>query len=86
MNFTQLVNEYKKDCDFVSVRVVDQKNRFIMARNGAPENISLGSTKGVMIEVLIDGQFAYACTDRIDLESLNNCFKLNDFTEIYSFL
>lgn len=75
MNFNQLVNEYKKDCDFVSIRVVDQKNRFIMARNGAPENISLGSTKGVMIEVLIDGQFAYACTDRIDLDSLNNCFK-----------
>lgn len=75
MNFNKLLNEFKSECDFVSIRSVNQNSRFIMARNGQPERASIASSEGVMIEVLVDGQFAYASTNKLSIESLKNCFK-----------
>ena len=75
MNLNKLINQFKVDCDFVSIRCVEQKNRLLTAKNGAYESASLNHTKGVMIEVLVDGQFAYAATDNLSTDSLTRCFK-----------
>jgi predicted Zn-dependent protease len=75
MDLQQLINSWKSECDYVSIRSVDQKSRFLMARNGAHEKASLYSTNGAMIEVLIDGQFAYMATDQMTTDNLNHCFQ-----------
>ena len=74
MDFNKLIQEFKTECDFVSIRSVNQRSRFLMARNGSPDRRSMYSTQGVMIEVLVDGQFAYAATDQLHRESLKQCF------------
>lgn len=74
MDFLKLVNGWKLDCDYVSIRYVDEKTHFFMAKNGAHEKVALGRSTGVMIEVLMNGQFAYAATDMLTSESLNRCF------------
>lgn len=75
MDFNKLINDFKSECDYVSIRSVEQKNRFIMAKNGSHEKASVSSTNGVMIEVLVDGKFAYAATDQLNLESIKQSFK-----------
>lgn len=75
MDFNKLINDFKSECDYVSIRSVEQKNRFIMAKNGTHEKASVSSTNGVMIEVLVDGKFAYAATDQLNVESIKQSFQ-----------
>ncbi len=56
--------------DWVGLRHVREATTERMARDGRPELNQTNVTEGVMVEVLVDGQFGYAATPRMDEESL----------------
>jgi len=52
--------------DWVGLRYVRENTTFRMIRDGKPEVNNRDSTRGVMVELLVDGYFAYAATSRLD--------------------
>ncbi len=60
------------DCtaDWISLREVNEKMEFHIARDGRIEKNYKGIDQGIMIEVLVDGQFAYTATNSYDLDEI----------------
>jgi len=56
--------------DWIGLREVEETTTHRMARDGFTEANDVSRSQGVMIEVLVNGQFGYASTPRIDLEGL----------------
>ena len=52
--------------DWVGLRYVSANTTVRMIRDGKPEANNRRSTRGVMVEVLVDGHFGYAATSRLD--------------------
>ena len=52
--------------DWIGLREVKEETSYNSVRDRHPEENSHSSTHGVMIEVLADGRFAYACTNRLE--------------------
>ena len=59
--------------DWMGLREVHETTSYRAMRDGKPQNNHRGLSHGVMIEVLVDGQFGYAATSRTDVESLHAC-------------
>ena len=55
-----------------SVRQVKETTTHRVIRDGNPEQNSIDLDQGVMVEVLVDGQFGYYGTHKLDYESINN--------------
>lgn len=55
---------------WVSLREIRQTSVFRKIRDGRPESYHVAKTHGVMVEVLVDGQFASAATCHLDPSSL----------------
>ena len=58
------------DCDWAGFREVREKSTIRYIRDGKPEANDTSISHGVMVEVLVQGQFGYAATSRRDPESL----------------
>ena len=56
--------------DWVGLRYVKEKTGFRLVRDGKPEANTRESKQGVMVEVLVNGQFAYYSTSRLDLPGI----------------
>jgi predicted Zn-dependent protease len=56
--------------DWVGFREVRETASTRFVRDGKPEHNESGYSHGVMVETLVDGQFGYAATTRLDPESL----------------
>jgi len=52
--------------DWVGLRYVKENTGFRLVRDGKPEANTRESKQGVMVEVLVNGQFAYYGTSRLD--------------------
>lgn len=52
--------------DWVGIRYVRETTGFRFVRDGRPEHNDRSTSEGIMVEVLADGQFAYAATPRLD--------------------
>lgn len=58
------------DLEWAAFREVRESTTVRYVRDGKPQANETNVTHGVMAEVLVDGQFAYASTSRLDPESL----------------
>jgi predicted Zn-dependent protease len=56
--------------DWVGLRQVQEITTTRHMRDGLPETNGRSYTEGVMVEVLVEGQFGYAATNRLDQASL----------------
>ena len=61
--------------DWVGVREVKETTTYRIIRDGNPEANSIGFDHGVMVEVLVDGQFGYYGTHKLSYDSINNAAK-----------
>jgi len=64
-------SELGRRSEWVGIREVSETRRIHSARDGKPESNSTSMSRGAMVEVLVDGQFGYASTPRLDIESLS---------------
>ena len=58
--------------DWIGIRQVKESTTYRIIRDGNPEQNSIDLDQGVMVEVLVNGQFGYYGTHRIDYDSINN--------------
>ncbi|MCF7808740.1 MAG: TldD/PmbA family protein [Candidatus Marinimicrobia bacterium] len=66
MNPNHLLNSIDVAADWVGLRYVKEDTTFRLVRDGNPEANTRESKQGIMVEVLVDGQFAYYGTSRLD--------------------
>jgi len=58
--------------DWIGIRQVKESTTYRIIRDGNPEQNSIDLDQGIMVEVLVNGQFGYYGTHRIDYDSINN--------------
>jgi predicted Zn-dependent protease len=66
----QFLDSLKIDADWIGLREVMETATVRHVRDGKPEDNGRSHTHGVMVEVLDDGCFGYAATNRLDSESI----------------
>ncbi len=69
-SLTQLLNAIDVSADWIGLREVKEKNFHRLARNGKFDQHSTVIDHGIMIQVLVDGQFAYYATNSLDIDSV----------------
>ena len=58
--------------DWIGIRFVQEKTTQRIVRNGQVEKNRVNLDRGVMVELLLDGHFAYAGTNLVTLEGIKN--------------
>jgi len=58
------------DVEWVGLREIREKVCSLTARNGRSENVSTRFNHGYMVEILVNGQFAYASTNTLTFEAV----------------
>lgn len=61
--------------DWVGLREVKETSTYRIIRDGNPESNSINLDHGIMVEVLVDGQFGYYGTHKLDYDSILNAAK-----------
>ncbi|MEJ2611321.1 MAG: TldD/PmbA family protein [Candidatus Thiodiazotropha sp.] len=70
MDLTKLLGQLDVKADWIGLRYVDEITTFRWLRDGHPQANNRSNSQGLMVEVLVDGQFAYYATSRIDIMSV----------------
>ncbi|MBW4551813.1 MAG: TldD/PmbA family protein [Aphanocapsa sp. GSE-SYN-MK-11-07L] len=66
----QALEDLKLTADWIGLRQVNETTTTRYARDSKPQTNGHSRTQGVMVEVLAQGQFGYAATNRLDQPSL----------------
>jgi len=66
MDLQAMLSRIDVRADYVGLRYVKENTTFRLVRDGQPEANTRESKQGVMVEVLVKGQFAYYATSRMD--------------------
>ncbi|MCF6237899.1 MAG: hypothetical protein L3J79_03650 [Candidatus Marinimicrobia bacterium] len=66
MDLQAILSGIDVPADWVGLRYVKEDTGFRLVRDGKPEENTRESKQGIMVEVLVDGQFAYYGTSRLD--------------------
>jgi len=67
--------------DWLGIRQVSETTTFRSARDGKVEHNSVSSSKGAMVEVLVDGQFGYSATPDLTLSGIQKLMKAHAFKQ-----
>ncbi len=70
MDLQKLISAIDVQAEWVGVRAVQERTTSRVARDGKPETNVSQMKAGLMVEVLVDGQFAYYATSRSDTASV----------------
>ena len=69
------LNNINIDADWVGIRQLKETTTYRTIRDGNPEQNSINLDQGVMVEVLVNGQFGYYGTHSIDYDSISKAAK-----------
>ncbi len=78
-NLNTICKNLKTKADWFSLREVFESTNTHVARDGNPEANHTNSTHGVMIEILIYGQFGYSATNELTLQGIQNAIEKAEF-------
>ncbi len=70
LDLSLALNTLKTSADWVGLRQVCETTTTRYVRDGHPQSNHRHHTQGIMVEVLAQGQFGYAATSHLDLNSL----------------
>lgn len=73
MNLKEILNNLDIKADYISLREVRRKTISLSVRNEVFEGLTSSEDHGVMIEVMMNGQFAYGATNAVNLEAIRAC-------------
>lgn len=74
-NLRETIKNCPKSGDWWGVRSYSETTQFRMARNGQNAKNQTGTDQGVMVEVLLDGQFGYGATSDLSMAGLTRAFE-----------
>ena len=66
LDFKKILSKIDYPADWVGLRYVEEVQNTLSTKNSDVDSIRRISSKGVMIDVLVDGQFAYYATPFLD--------------------
>ena len=70
MDLAKLLSQLDVKADWVGLRYVHETTSYRWVRDGHPKSNSRTGSKGIMVEVLAEGQFAYHATCRLNRDSV----------------
>jgi predicted Zn-dependent protease len=70
VDLQRLLSQLDVRADWAGLRYVEEIRTTRWVRDGHPQTNERVSTRGIMVEVLVDGQFAYHATSRLDREGV----------------
>ncbi|NQV16502.1 TldD/PmbA family protein [bacterium] len=70
MDLQAILSGIDVNADWIGLRYVKENTGFRLVRDGKPEANTRESKQGIMVEVLVNGQFAYYATSRLDVISM----------------
>ena len=70
INLKSIYNALNVNAEWFGIRKVIESNTYRMIRDGHPQANSTGISHGIMVEVLKNGQFAYAASSDMSIESI----------------
>ena len=70
INLKSIFNQLNVNADWFGIRKVYESNTYRMIRDGNPQANSTGVSHGIMVEVLKNGQFAYAVSSDMSIDSI----------------
>jgi predicted Zn-dependent protease len=70
MNLKTLLSSVDIKVDWIGLRKVEEKTTVRRARNGNLDPLAISYDKGIMVEILMDGQFSYAGTNDLSAEGV----------------
>jgi len=76
MNLTKLLDQLDVKADWVGLRHVDESTTLRWVRDGKPQANDRSRSNGIMVEVLVDGQFAYAASSNVDIRSVQSAAEI----------
>ena len=71
-NLKSIIKNLRVNADWFGIRKVYESNTYRMIRDGNPQANSTGISHGIMVEVLKNGQFAYAASSDMSVQSIQN--------------
>ena len=77
-----IFNQLKVNAEWFGVRKVRESNTYRMIRDGNPQANSTGISHGIMVEVLKNGQFAYAASSDMSTASIQKAIDSNPHLEL----
>ncbi len=72
MDLTKLLEQLDVKADWIGLRYVDETTTYRWVRDGKPQSNNRSRSKGVMVEVLVEGQFAYAASSNVGIRSVQS--------------
>ena len=66
LDFKKILSKIDYPADWVGIRYVEEIQNSLSTNNSDVDSIKRHCSKGVMIDVLVDGQFAYYATPYLD--------------------
>ena len=73
MSLKEILSQLDIGADYISLREVRRKTISLSVRNEVFEGLTSYEDHGVMVEVMMNGQFAYSATNAVNLDSIRNC-------------
>ena len=88
LDFKKILSKVDYPADWVGLRYVEEVQNTLSTKNSDVDSIKRMSSKGVMIDVLVDGQFAYYATPHLDedhiVQAINTACKNAKVASKYS--
>ncbi len=69
-NLNEIINKIDLPIDWIGLRGVNEKTTYRVIRDGNPQANMQNNSKGIMVEVLVDGQFGYFGSRNTDVDSI----------------
>ena len=76
MNLKKILSSANSNADWIGLRYVEENQNILSTKKHSLDNVQRNTTKGVMIDVLIDGQFSYYATPFLDTSHILKCIDL----------
>ena len=70
LNLNDIISKIDLPIDWIGLREVKEKTTYRIIRDGNPQANMQNSSNGIMVEVLVDGQFGYFGSRNMDLDSI----------------
>ena len=70
MDLSGILDRLDVNADWVGLRYVDERLTTRWVRDGHPQHNQLNRSRGIMVEVLAEGQFAYAASANLELQAV----------------
>ena len=75
LNLKKALDSINIKADWIGLREVDETTTYRVVRDLNPESNHTTSDHGIMVEVLVNGQFGYYATNNLSYDSINNAAK-----------